>query len=58
LTRLGFDHLVAAVSYPGSEMVPATSAPLALLSCQVLDMERRSHIDEFKCGESGKVGAD
>jgi hypothetical protein len=53
LTRLGVDYLVAAASDPGSEMVPATSAPLALLSCKLLDKELRSYIDEFKYGEGG-----
>ena len=32
LTHLGFDRLVAAAGYPGSEMVSATSALLALLT--------------------------
>ena len=52
LTSLGFDRLVAAAGYPGSEMVPATSALLALLSLKLLDKERRSHIDDFNCDEA------
>ena len=52
LTRLGFDRLVAAAGYPGSEMVPATSALLALLTLKLLDKERRSHIDDFNCDEA------
>ena len=52
LTRLGFDRLVTAAGYPGSEMVPATSALLALLALKLLDKERRSHIDDFNCDEA------
>jgi hypothetical protein len=52
LTRLGFDRLVAAAGYPGSEMVPAASALLALLALKLLDKERRSHIDDFNCDEA------
>ena len=52
LTRLGFDRLVAAAGYPGSEMVPATGALLALLTLKLLDKERRSHIDDFNCDEA------
>src|SRR5947209_16442656 len=52
LTRLGFDRLVTAAGYPGTEMVPATSALLALLSLKLLDKERRSHIDDFNCDEA------
>jgi hypothetical protein len=52
LTRLGFDRLVTAAGYPGSEMVPATSALLALLTLKLLDKERRSHIDDFNCDEA------
>jgi hypothetical protein len=51
LTRLGFDRLVTEAGYPGSEMVPAPSALLALLALKLLDKERRSHIDDFNCDE-------
>ena len=52
LARLGFDRLVAEAGYPGSEMVPATSALLSLLALKLLDKERRSHIDDFNCDEA------
>jgi hypothetical protein len=52
LAQLGFDRLVTAAGYPGSEMVPATSALLSLLALKLLDKERRSHIDDFNCDEA------
>jgi hypothetical protein len=52
LTALGFDHLVAEAHYPGSEMVPAHSALLALLALKLLDKERRSHIGDFDFDEA------
>ncbi len=52
LARLGFDRLVAEAGYPGSEMVPAVSALLALLALKLLDKERRSHIDDFNDDEA------
>jgi hypothetical protein len=52
LSRLGFDGLVTAAGYPGSEMVPAPSALLSLLALKLLDKERRSHIDDFNCDEA------
>jgi hypothetical protein len=52
LARLGFDRLVNEAGYPGSEMVPAISALLALLALKLLDKERRSHIDDFNCDEA------
>ena len=52
LSRLGFDRLVTEAGYPGSEMVPAPSALLALLALKLLDKERRSHIDDFNCDEA------
>jgi hypothetical protein len=52
LARLGFDRLVTEAGYPGSEMVPATSALLSLLALKLLDKERRSHIDDFNCDEA------
>jgi hypothetical protein len=51
LTRLGFDRLVTEAGYPGSVMVPAHSAMLALLALKLVDKERRSHIDDFNCDE-------
>jgi hypothetical protein len=52
LAQLGFDRLVIEAGYPGSEMVPASSALLALLTLKLLDKERRSHIDDFNCDEA------
>jgi hypothetical protein len=52
LTRLRFDELVAAAGYPGSEMVPAPAALLALLTLKLLDKERLSHIDDFNFDEA------
>ena len=52
LARLGFDRIVTEAGYPGSEMVPAASALLALLTLKLLDKERRSHIDDFNCDEA------
>jgi hypothetical protein len=47
LARLRFDQLVQQAGYPGSCMVPATSALLSLLALKLLDKERRSHISDF-----------
>src|SRR5256885_10377905 len=44
LARVRFDHLVTHAEYPGSRMVPATSALLSVLALKLLDKERRSHI--------------
>jgi hypothetical protein len=52
LARVRFDHLVSQASYPGSAMVPATSALLSLLVLKLLDKERRSHINDFNCDEA------
>jgi hypothetical protein len=52
LTRVAFDVLVAEAGYPGSEMIPAPSAVLALLVLKLLDKERRSHIDDFNTDEA------
>ena len=52
LARLAFDQLVERAGYPGSEMVPARSALLALLALKLLDKERRSHIDDFNFDEA------
>ena len=38
--------------YPGSEMIPALSALLALLTLKLLDKERRSHINDFNFDEA------
>ena len=47
-----FDQLVRQASYPGSLMVPATSALLSLLVLKLLDKERRSHINDFNFDEA------
>jgi hypothetical protein len=52
LARLRFDQLVNNAGYPGSEMVPATSALLSLLALKLLDKERRSHINDFNFDEA------
>jgi hypothetical protein len=52
LAKLGFDRLVTDAQYPGSEMVPATSALLSILSLKLLDKERRSHIGDFNFDEA------
>jgi hypothetical protein len=52
LARLRFDQLVTEAGYPGSDVVPAASALLALLSLKLLDKERKSHIDDFNFDEA------
>jgi hypothetical protein len=52
LARLRFDRLIADAGYPGSEMIPAASALLSLLSLKLLDKERKSHIDDFNFDEA------
>jgi hypothetical protein len=52
LARLQFDRIVIEAGYPGSEMVPAPAALLALLTLKLLDTERRGHINDFNCDEA------
>lgn len=52
LAKLGFDQLVRQADYPGSRMVPATSALLSLLALKLLDKERKSHISDFNFEEA------
>lgn len=52
LARLGFDQIIRHANYPGSRMVPATSALLSLLTLKLLDKERRSHISDFNFDEA------
>jgi hypothetical protein len=52
LARLGFDELVRQAGYPGSGMVPATSALLSLLALKLIDKERHSHISDFSFDEA------
>jgi hypothetical protein len=52
LARLNFHELAHQAGYPGSGMVPASSALLALLSLKLLDKERHSHISDFNFDEA------
>jgi hypothetical protein len=52
LAQLKFDELVKQAGYPGSGMVPATSALLGLLALKLIDKERRSHITDFNFDEA------
>lgn len=52
LARLSFDRIVTDAGFPGSKMVPATSALLSLLTLKLLDKERRSHINDFNFDEA------
>jgi len=52
LAQLQFDRLVDQADYPGTKMVPSTSALLSLLALKLLDKERLSHIDDFNCDEA------
>jgi hypothetical protein len=47
LARLRLDRIVDQAGYPGSKMVPASSAILSLLVLKLLDKERHSHMDDF-----------
>jgi hypothetical protein len=47
LARLDLPGLVARAGYPGSNMIPATSALLSLLVLKLIDKERRSHGDDL-----------
>jgi len=57
LARLRFDELVRQADYPGSDMVPAPAALLALLTLKLLDKERRSHINDFNFDEAAGLFA-
>ncbi|HEU4677976.1 MAG TPA: hypothetical protein VFS35_00550 [Terrimicrobiaceae bacterium] len=52
LAQLGFDELVRQAGYPGSDMVPATSALLSLLALKLIDKERHSHISDLNFDEA------
>ena len=52
LAQLGFDRMVRKAGYPGTQMVPAPSALLSLLTLKLLDKERLHHIDDFNCDEA------
>jgi hypothetical protein len=52
LAKLRFDQIVAQAGYPGSKMVPGSSALLALLTLKLLDKERRGHINDFNFDEA------
>jgi hypothetical protein len=52
LARLRLDQLAGGAGYPGSAMIPATSALLSSLALKLLDKERRSHINDFNFDEA------
>ena len=52
MAQVRLDQLVTTAAYPGSEMVPAAAAILALLVLKLLDKERRSHINDFNFDEA------
>jgi len=52
LARVHFEPLVNQASYPGSTLVPATSALLSLRVLKLLDKERRSHINDLNFDEA------
>ena len=52
LAQLGFEELVKQAGYPGSDMIPATSAVLSLLALKLIDKERHSHISDFNFDEA------
>ena len=52
LAQLGFGEMVEQAGYPGSAMVPATSALLSLLALKLVDKERHSHISDFNFDEA------
>lgn len=52
LARLRLDQLAHTAGYPGSPMIPATSALLSLLLLKLLDKERRSHVNDFNFDEA------
>jgi hypothetical protein len=57
LARLNFSALVEQANYPGSAMVPATSALLSLLALKLVDKERRSHSDDLNFDEAAGLFA-
>lgn len=57
LARLRFDALVAQAGYPGSDMVGAPSALLALLALKLIDKERRSHTNDLNFEEAAGLFA-
>jgi hypothetical protein len=52
LAKLRFDRIVTQAGYPGSKMISAPSALLALLTLKLLDKERRGHINDFNFDEA------
>ena len=52
LVKLRFDRMATDAGYPGSKMVPASRALLALLMLKLLDKERRGHINDFNFDEA------
>jgi hypothetical protein len=52
LAQVRFGHLAAQAGYPGSRMIPAWGALLSLLALELVDKERRSHIDDLNFDEA------
>jgi hypothetical protein len=52
LVKLRLDRMVTDAGYPGSKMVSASNAILALLMLKLLDKERRGHINDFNFDEA------
>lgn len=52
LAQLRLHRLVEQADYPGTKMVPASSALMSLLTLKLLDKERLSHIDDFNSDEA------
>jgi hypothetical protein len=57
LARLNWPNLIQRAGYPGSDMVPAVSALLALLALKLVDKERRSHGDDLNFDEAAGLFA-
>jgi hypothetical protein len=52
LAELGWSRLVEAAGYPGSAMIPAANALLALLALKLIGKQRRSHSDDLNFDET------
>jgi hypothetical protein len=52
LARLNWPRLIERAGYPGSDMIPASSALLSLLALKLVDKERRSHANDLSFDEA------
>ena len=52
LAELKLDRLIRRAGYPGSKMIPSTSAILSLLALKLMSRERRPHVMDV-CEDSG-----